>query len=67
MVFDCAHCIPSDATTNGLISYADLGWTDVGNIYWLRLLHGINTLEVTGNANITIAYSCPYKKVGGWL
>lgn len=67
MVFNCKHCIPTDATTNGIISYKDLGWTDIGNIYWLRLLPGVNEIQVTGDANITISYDCPYKKVGGWL
>lgn len=67
MTFDCLHCIPKDATTNGIISYSDLGWTDVGDIYWLRLLPGTNEIQVTGNADITISYDCPYKKVGGWL
>lgn len=67
MIFDCLHCIPRDSTTNGIVSYEDLGWTDVGNIYWLRLLPGENTIEVTGNAEITISYDVPVKRVGGWI
>ena len=81
MTFDCQHCIPTDETTNGVVSYADLGWNDVGNIYWLRLLPGNNELEIsiytkdsegqrtdiTSTADITINYRCPYKLVGGWL
>ena len=47
MTFDCQHCIPTDETTSGVISYADLGWDDVGNIYWLRLLPGDNEIEVS--------------------
>lgn len=66
MTFDCLHCIPSDGTTNGIISYADLGWTDVGNIYWLRLLPGINKIKINGNADVTISFKCPFKRVGGW-
>lgn len=67
MIFDCQHCIPRDGTTSGIFTYEDLGWTDVGNIYWLRLLPGENRLSVTGNANITIEFDYPFKKVGGWL
>lgn len=67
MIFDCQHCIPSDGTSSGIFTYDDLGWTDVGNIYWLRLLPGDNTIRITGNADITFEFDYPYKKVGGWL
>lgn len=67
ITLDCRYCIPTDKTKNGIISYTDLGWSDVGNIYWLRLLPGINEIEVTGNVNLNIVYDAPYKKVGGWL
>lgn len=60
MVFDCQHCIPTDETTSGVVSYSDLGWEDVGNIYWLRLLPGDNEIQVTiyqketdGEGNVT--------------
>ena len=65
MTFDCRYCIPSDAA--GIISYSDLGWKDVGDIYWPRLVPGKNTLHVTGDAEITISYDVVYKKVGGWV
>jgi len=67
ITLDCEHCIPTDKTTNGVISYSDLGWRDVGNIYWLRLYPGINEIEITGNVEMTISYDAPYKKVGGWI
>lgn len=67
MIFDCLHCIPKDGTTSGIITYQDLGWDDVGNIYWPRLLPGRNTLRVEGNVQITIEFDYPYKRVGGWL
>lgn len=52
-IFDCKHCIPTDETRSGVISYADLGWDDVGNIYWLRLLPGENQLEIhVSNKNV---------------
>lgn len=67
MIFDCQNCIPKDGTTSGIITYKDLGWEDVGNIYWLRLSPGINNLLVNGTSEITISYDYPFKKVGGWL
>lgn len=71
MTFDCQHCIPKDTTNDGVISYADLGWEDVGNIYWLRLLPGDNEIQINVDGNstvdITLEYRCPYKLVGGWL
>ena len=67
MIFDCLHCIPKDGTTSGIITYQDLGWDDVGNIYWPRLLPGRNTLRVEGNVQITIEFDYPYTRVGGWL
>lgn len=67
IIMDCNLCMLQDATTSGVISFSDIGWTDVGNIYWLRLIPGENTLEVIGTVNITITYDAPYKKVGGWL
>ena len=64
---DCQHCILKDTSTSGIVNFSDLGWKDVDNIYWLRLLPGINELQVIGTANIEISYDSPYKKVGGWL
>ena len=67
IVMDCLHCRLYDATTNNVISFADIGWTDVSNIYWLRLIPGENKLEITGNANIKIEFCYPCKQIGGWL
>lgn len=64
---DCQHCILTDATQNTVIRFKDIGWTDVGNIYWPRLLPGENIIEVDGNLKVTVIYDCPHKKVGGWL
>lgn len=63
-IIDCQHCIIKDQV--GLITYEDLGWNDVGNIYWLRLLPGDNQIQVTGNASITIEFEYPCKRIGGW-
>lgn len=67
MTFDCKLCIPSDDTIQDVISYKDLGWEDVGNIYWLRLLPGENVIQITGDADVRITYKCPHKKAGGFL
>lgn len=64
VVIDCQHCIIKD--TSGSISYSDLGWEDVGNIYWLRLLPGDNQLQIEGVSSITIEFEYPCKKLGGW-
>ena len=67
IIMDCQHCILKDTSTSGIVNFSDLGWKDVDNIYWLRLLPGINEIQVIGTANIEISYDSPYKKVGGWL
>lgn len=69
IILDCKHCIPKDGTTSGIISYNDLGWEDVGNIYWMRLTPGINVIKNDGTTSIQLKFEFdyPYKKVGGWL
>ncbi len=49
--------------TNSLISFEDLGVNDIDNIYWLRLVHGENVLNFTGDASFEIVYREP-RKVG---
>lgn len=67
IIMDCDICMLKDATVDGVINFSDIGWSDIGNIYWLRLVPGENILEITGTININISYDAPYKKVGGWL
>lgn len=67
VVIDCHHCILSDGTTEGIVDFEDVGWADVGNIYWMRLLAGDNTITVNGNCQLKIEYDAVSKKVGGWL
>lgn len=65
---DCDKCLLTDGTGNDVISFEDIGWSDIGNIYWLRLHgNGENVLTVTGSARITIEYDTVNKMVGGWL
>lgn len=63
--FDCQHCMISEES--GLVNFKDLGWQDVGNIYWLRLKPGNNKISVHGSPTITIEYDSPVKISGGWL
>lgn len=73
LALDCQNCIPwkyliSDNNgTRQECLYSELGWNDVGHIYWARLLPGMNEFTAKGNGKITIKYNAPYKKVGGWL
>ena len=67
IIMDCNHCILSDGTTSGLIRFSDVGWKDVGNIYWPRLLPGTNHFVVIGECRINIEFDIVDKKAGGWL
>ena len=67
---DCWKLRVTDNAGN-IIHYDDLGWSDVGNIYWPRLLQGENTLSFSipenVNLDISLSYMSPQKIVGGWL
>ena len=73
-VIDCQRCMVREYMQGinhqvdlDIVKYKDLGWGDVGDIYWLRLLPGNNTLVLEGDVALEISYYAPYKKVGGWL
>ena len=70
ITIDCQSCMITD-NAGDIVDYEDLGWNDVGNIYWLRLLKGTNLIEATVPENsslkLTISYISPKKIVGGWL
>ena len=65
VIIDCKNCIIKGETSK--LSFRDLGWQDIGNIYWLRLKDGNNLLRFTGNVSVKIEYDSPLKVVGGWL
>ena len=73
IAFDCQNCIPwkylveDDNGSRSECLYSDLGWNDVGNIYWARLSYGNNDWTVSGNGKLTVQYNASYKRVGGWL
>ena len=50
---------------SGLISFTDLGISDVDYIYWPRLYNGENTITITGDCTATIKYREP-RKVGDY-
>ncbi len=62
---DCQHCILSE--DSGLVKFSELGWSDVGNIYWPRLQPGENTFGCIGDVNLLFEFDVPVKLVGGWL
>ena len=50
---------------SGLVSFTDLGISDVDYIYWPRLYHGTNTITIEGNATAVFKYREP-RKVGDY-
>jgi len=59
---DSRRSIINDAT--GLVSFTDLGISDVDYIYWPKLYNGENTITITGGI-ATIKYREP-RKVGDY-
>lgn len=46
---------------NRPVLFTDLDIQDEDEIYWLRFIHGNNTLSVSGNITLTITYMVPRK------
>lgn len=67
LIMDCRHCILTNGVTNGTFSFDDVGWADVGNIYWPRLIPGENEIWIDKPCTIKVSYDVVRKKVGGWL
>lgn len=73
IIIDCKHCILKKRPTGSSVDYStplsfeDVGWSDVGNIYWPRLVPGENNFVLTGAVTITFSYDVVRKQVGGWL
>lgn len=61
---DCQKLTIYDETKN-LITFDDLGITDVDDIYWFRLCSGKNNIKITGNVDVEIKYREP-RKVGAY-
>lgn len=60
---DCAHSKISNQS--GIVSFEDLGITDMDYIYWPRLYNGENSFTVTGDCTLTFEYREP-RKVGAY-
>lgn len=50
---------------NRILSFDDLGLTDVSYIYWPRIFNGANSWTITGNCEVDITYREP-RKVGAF-
>lgn len=61
---DCQHLKIYDIT-NSIVTFEDLGISDVDDIYWPRLAYGDNIFEFTGDAEFEISYREP-RKVGAF-
>lgn len=66
LTIDCKRLTVTDLADN-VISSEDLGWSDVGYIYWLRFLDGENNIKITGDTKVEFRYREPRKKVGVWI
>lgn len=59
---DCQRLLIQDSIGR-MITYDELGITDVDNMHWFRLVHGINQLLICGDVTITFKYR-ESRKVG---
>lgn len=59
---DCQRLLMQDSIGR-MITYDELSITDVDNMYWLRLVHGINQFLIYGDVTITFKYK-ESRKVG---
>lgn len=76
VVLDCSNMIVLDSN-NKLIPISNLGWNEeyksyvsatneyMNNIYWFRLLQGMNEIKVTGDCTFKI--ECEYPRKAGCL
>lgn len=67
VIMDCRHCLLTNGITNSTFSFDDIGWSDVGNIYWPRLLPGENTFIFSQPCEVEFSFDVVRKIVGGWL
>lgn len=63
---DCRNCVLYTRLYHTL-SFDDLGWEDVGSIYWPRLLPGDNLFSIDRPCRVEVTFDEVSKKVGGWL
>ena len=63
ITIDCSKSKIYDSL--GLLSFEDLGVSDIDYLYWVKLYHGTNNLVITGDVTITFEYREP-RKVGAY-
>lgn len=63
ITIDCGKSKIYDSV--GLLSFEDLGVSDIDYLYWVKLYHGTNNLVITGDTTITFEYREP-RKVGAY-
>ena len=59
---DCQRLLIQDGIGR-MVTYDDLGISDVDHMYWMRLLNGSNTIVVYGDVNVTFKFR-ESRKVG---
>lgn len=67
VTINCKYCMVTDATTNGIIDFEDLGWTDASKIYFPKLYDGGNSITVSGSCTVVFEYEYPIKRVGDFV
>lgn len=67
VTINCKYCMITDATTNGIVDFKDLGWTDASQIYWPKLFDGENNLSIQGNCTVEFEYEYPIKRSGDFV
>lgn len=67
IMIDCRRLMVTKMVTDtiDIVSFRELGWTTdtLDTLYWPRLIHGENQIQITGNCTIKISCRFP-RKVG---
>lgn len=67
VTINCKYCMITDATSNGIINFDDLGWSNATKIYWLKLYDGINSLSINGSCTVEFEYEYPVMRAGDFV
>lgn len=61
LIMDCRKLTVTNVSNSSLVTFEDMNVDVVDYIYFPRLLYGENTINITGNAEITFTYRYPVK------